>query len=65
MKKEFTFKGKTYQIDPQFCDGVIINSTVEFHYDQFMYLIEIQDWETLNNRITNQLMWGGLIEIKN
>jgi hypothetical protein len=38
-------------------------TSLEGQYFQFMHLIETQDWVTLENRIINQLKWGGLIEI--
>lgn len=63
MIKKFGFKGKTYQLDPKFFDESMLNTSLEFQYDQFMYLIEVQDWVTMDNRITNQLRHGGLIQI--
>jgi hypothetical protein len=38
-------------------------TSLEGQYEQFMYIIKTQDWVTLENRIINQLKWGGLIEI--
>ena len=38
-------------------------TSLEGQYFQFMHLIKTQDWVTLENRIINQLKWGGLIEI--
>jgi hypothetical protein len=61
--KEFSYKGKVYQLDPKFMDEEMLSTSLDFQYDQFMYLIKVQDWVTLENRITNQLKWGGLIEI--
>lgn len=53
---QFHFKGKTYEC---------IGEDKEFQIKQFNYCIEIQDWVTLKNRITNQLKWGPNIkEIK-
>ena len=63
MIKKFSFKGKTYQLDPKFMDESMPITSLEGQYEQFMYLIEVQDWTTLENRIINQLKWGGLIEI--
>jgi hypothetical protein len=63
MIKKFSFKGKTYQLDPKFFDESMLNTSLEFQYSQFMYLIKAQDWITLENRIINQLKHGGLIEI--
>ena len=51
MKKfQFQFKGKTYE-----CIGL----DKEFQIIQFKYCIEVYDWITLKNRITNQLKWHG------
>jgi hypothetical protein len=44
-------------------DESMLNTSLEFQYFQFMHLIKAQDWVTLENRIINQLKWGGLIEI--
>ena len=63
MIKKFSFKGKTYQLDSKFMDESMLNTSLEFQYFQFMHLIKAQDWVTLENRIINQLKWGGLIEI--
>lgn len=65
MKSIFNYKGQTYQLDPKFYDEGMLNTSIGFQYKQYMYLIEVQDWVTLQNRITNQLKWGGLILIKN
>jgi hypothetical protein len=62
---KFTFKSKTYQIDENYWDGEMPNTSAEFQYEQLIYCIQIQDWVTLENRITNMLKWGGLIEITN
>jgi len=63
MIKKFNYKGKTYQLDSKFMDENMLNTSLEFQYNQFIHLIEIQDWVTLENRIINQLKWGGLIEV--
>jgi hypothetical protein len=65
---EFTFKGEKYKLDKKFWDKEykihpIPNSTIKFQHSQFMYLIGIQDWVTLENRIINQLKWGGIIKL--
>ena len=31
----------------------------------FKYCLEVNDYQTIKNRITNGLMWGWLKEIKN
>jgi hypothetical protein len=63
MIKKFSFKGKTYQLDPKFMDESMPITSLEGQYEQFMFIIKTQDWVTLENRIINQLKWGGLIEI--
>jgi hypothetical protein len=63
MIKKFTYKGKEYQLDPKFLDESVLNNSSEFQFLQFTYLIETHDWDTLENRINNQLKHGGLIEI--
>jgi len=60
---KFQYKGKTYQIDENYWDSQMLNTSAEFQYEQLIYCIQIQDWITLENRITNMLKWGGLIEI--
>ena len=62
---KFTFKSKTYQIDENYWDGEMLNTSAEFQYEQLIYCIQIQDWVTLENRITNMLKWGGLLDITN
>ena len=65
---EFAFKGEKYKLDEKFWDKEykthpMPNSTIKFQYSQFMYLIKIQDWVTLENRLINQLKWGGIIKL--
>ena len=62
---KFTFKGKTYQMDEDYWKGDMLNTSPEFQYEQLIYCIQIQDWVTLENRITNMLKWGGLLDITN
>ena len=45
MKLQFKFKGITYEC---------IGEDKEFQYDQFKFLLEEQDYVTLQNRIINQ-----------
>ena len=63
MIREFQYRGKTYQLDPKHMDEDQPITSLEGQYFQFMHLIETQDWITLENRIINQLKWGGLIEV--
>lgn len=52
-----------YQLDPKHMDEDYPITSLEGQYEQFMHLIKVKDWVTLQNRIINQLKWGGLIEI--
>lgn len=55
-KYQFTFRGKTYEC---------IGENKDFDISQFNILIEWKDWNTIKNRIINQLLWGPNIkEIK-
>ena len=45
----FQFKGKRYEC---------ISETRDFDIRQFNILIEWKDYNTIKNRIVNQLMWG-------
>ncbi len=63
MIREFQYRGKMYQLDPKHMDEDYPITSLEGQYEQFMYLIKVKDWVTLQNRIINQLKWGGLIEI--
>jgi len=47
---QFTFKGKTYE-----CVG----EDREFQIKQFKFAIKDKQWQTVKNRITNQLLWHG------
>lgn len=51
VEEEFVFKfrGKRYEC---------IGETRKFDIVQFNTLIEWKDWQTISNRIINQLMWG-------
>jgi hypothetical protein len=62
---QFKYKGKTYQMDESYWTGDMPNTSPEFQYEQLIYCIQIQDWVTLENRITNMLKWGGLLDITN
>lgn len=63
MIREFQYRGKMYQLDPKHMDEDYPITSLEGQYEQFMHLIKVKDWVTLQNRIINQLKWGGLIEI--
>ena len=54
--KDYTFKyrGKTYEC---------IDEDRDFQIGQFKFIIETQDWVTMENRIVNQLKWGPSLKI--
>jgi len=54
---QFTYRGKTYE-----CVG----EDKDFQIKQFRFAIKDKQWQTVKNRITNQLKWHGpgLIQIK-
>lgn len=60
---EFKYKGINYKIDEDYWGGDMLNTTPQFQLEQFQYCIKVQDWKTLENRITNMLKWGGLKKI--
>ena len=45
----FQYRGKTYEC---------IGEDKDFQIIQFRYIVDVQDWQTMNNRITNQLIFG-------
>lgn len=56
LEYRFEFGGKTYEC---------IGEDKDFQIKQFRYAIETKQWQTIKNRITNQLLWGpNLKEIK-
>ena len=61
--KSINFKGSTYQLDPLYWKDTMLNDTIDFQYEQLKYCIEIQDWNTLENRINNMLRWGGIVKL--
>ncbi len=66
MKTDYTieFKGKKYQLDKEYWKETMVNDSIDFQYEQLMYCLKTQDFDTLKNRITNMTLNGGLIEIK-
>lgn len=62
---QFKYKGKTYKIDEDYWTGEMLNTSADFQFEQLIYCIQVQDWVTLENRITNMLKHGGLKEITN
>lgn len=57
---EITFKGTTYKIDEKFWVEDSLNTSAQFQFEQLQYCVEIQDWNTLTNRINGMLKWGGI-----
>jgi hypothetical protein len=53
-KYQFTFKGIKYEC---------IGENKEFDIFQFKFAIKDKQWNTVRNRITNQLKWGPNIKI--
>lgn len=62
---QFNYKGKSYKMDENYWKGDMINTSPEFQYEQLIYCIQIGDFQTLENRITNMLKHGGLVEVIN
>ncbi len=56
----FKFKGKTYEITSN--DNYRSNEDL---LRDFEYCLEVRDYQTINNRITNGLKWGWMEELKN
>lgn len=64
MKYVISFKGNKYQLDKLFWKGQMINDSIDFQHEQLIHCMETGDYTTLENRISNQLIWGGIKEIK-
>lgn len=62
--KSFNFKGHEYQLVESHFSDELLNTTSQFQYEQLLYCIEIQDFDTLGNRVINGLKHGWLIQIK-
>ena len=54
MKVTYTYKGKKYEI---------LGGRKEILLSDFKYCESIGDWRTIQNRITNGIMFGWLKEI--
>jgi hypothetical protein len=50
----FQYRGKTYEC---------IDEDRDFQIGQFKFIIETQDWVTMENRIVNQLKWGPSLKL--
>lgn len=60
MNVEITFKNETYILDEEYWKGEAINDSIEFQHMQLTHCIEVGDYTTLENRISNMLLWGGV-----
>ena len=60
-KHSFKFKSKIYELTDMW-EETCLNDSKDFQMDQFNYLLEIKDYETIKNRINNQIMLGYLKE---
>lgn len=61
-KISFIYKGKKYQLTDKW-EETCINDSKQFQLEQFQYLIQTQDFTTVENRIINQEKFGYLKEI--
>jgi hypothetical protein len=61
--KDFTFKfkGKTYQLTDKW-EETCVNDSKAFQMLQFNHLLKVKDYETMKNRVNNQIMLGYLEE---
>lgn len=59
---EITFKGEIYTLDTNYWGETCLNDSAEFHLFQLKHCIEVKDFVTLENRITNMLLHGGLVK---
>lgn len=57
------YKGKSFKLDIDFFKDDYPQDA-QYHYEQLSYCIECSDFATLENRINNMLLWGGISEIK-
>jgi len=58
-KHTINFKGITYQLDENYWKGSMINDSIDFQLMQLQYCLDIQDYNTLTNRLLNMTTWGG------
>lgn len=59
----FEFKGKRYEMNKSHFKGLYTNDCPEFHFTQFVALLEEKDYQTLQNRIVSYLLAGAIKEI--
>lgn len=62
QKLTFKFLGKTYEFTDKWEETCLAESSA-FQLEQFKYLLSISDFNTLANRINNQIKFGYLKEI--
>ena len=60
MGMEITYKGIAYEIDKEYWGETSLNDSTDFQYFQLKSCIEDKDFVTLQNRITNMTLNGGL-----
>lgn len=58
----FKFRGKTYQLTDKW-EETLLNDSKDFQLFQFKSAIKAHDYETVKNRIINQLKFGYLEEV--
>jgi hypothetical protein len=61
VKKEIKYKGTTYTLDKDYWKGIMLNDSIDFQYLQLEYCLEVGDFTTFENRVSNQLIWGGIL----
>jgi hypothetical protein len=57
----FKFKNKFYQLTDKW-EETCINDSKDFQMEQYEYLISVQDYLAVENRIINQVSFGYLKE---
>jgi hypothetical protein len=58
----FKYKGKIYEFTDQWTETCLAESAA-FQLQQFNYLVKVGDFDTLTNRINNQIKFGFLKEV--
>lgn len=58
----FKYRGKMYEFTDQWEETCLAESAA-FQLEQFKHLLEVKDFNTLTNRINNQIKFGFLKEI--
>lgn len=57
---EIVYKNITYELDKEYWKRESVNDSIDFQHMQLQYCIKTGDFITLENRITNMLLWGGI-----